>query len=131
MKEKHRGPAPAIGGSSLLVIFSVLCLTVFALLSLSTVLAEKRLADASAQAVQDYYAADLRAEQIFADLRAGVTVDGVQREGDIFRYSCPVTEAQTLEVELKQEADGWRICRWQVVAHSGPVSEALPVWNGK
>ena len=131
MKERHRASAPAIGGSALLVIFAVLCLTVFALLSLSTVLAEKRLADASVQAVLDYYEADLQAETVFARLKAGETVDAVQVEGDTFRYSCPVTEQQTLEVELKKEADGWRVCRWQVIAHSGPVSETLPVWNGK
>ena len=44
MKRKQSISIPAFGGSSLLVIFAVLCLTVFALLSLSTVQAEKRLA---------------------------------------------------------------------------------------
>ena len=49
--KKERVAVPAIGGSSLLVIFAVLCLTVFALLSLSTVQAGDRLSDASADAV--------------------------------------------------------------------------------
>ena len=49
----HFSP-PAVGGVSLLVVFAVLCLTVFALLSLTTVRADVRLADASAQAVSDY-----------------------------------------------------------------------------
>ena len=48
MKRNHSISTPTVGGSSLLVIFAVLCLTVFALLSLSTVQAEKRMADASA-----------------------------------------------------------------------------------
>ena len=38
---------PALGGASLLVIFAVLALTVFALLSLSTVRADVRLGDAT------------------------------------------------------------------------------------
>ena len=61
---------PAVGGISLLVVFAVLCLTVFALLSLSTVRADARLSEASAQAVADYYAADCQAQEILAQLRA-------------------------------------------------------------
>ena len=69
-KQEHFSPA-AVGGSSLLVIFAVLCLTVFALLSLSSVQAERRLADAATQAVVDYHEADLRAEEILARLNGG------------------------------------------------------------
>ena len=84
--KKNRGPAvPAIGGSSLLVIFSVLCLTIFSLLSFSTALAEKRTADASAQAVTNYYEADLAAERIFARLRAGEQVGNVQVKENSYR----------------------------------------------
>ena len=131
MKRNAKASVPAIGANSLLVIFAVLCLTVFALLSLSTVLAEKRLADASAQTVQAYYAADLQAEEIFARLRMGEKVDGVQTDGTHFFYSCPVTAHQMLEVELEKEDDGWRVCRWQVIAQSEPISETLPVWDGR
>ena len=53
-REKERFSTPAAGGTSLLVVFAVLCLTVFALLSLATVQADERLAMASAQAVKDY-----------------------------------------------------------------------------
>ena len=52
MDKKHRFSFPAVGGSSLLVIFAVLCLTVFALLGLSTVQAGQRLSNASAEAVE-------------------------------------------------------------------------------
>ena len=59
-KQDSFSPA-AVGGCSLLVIFAVLCLMVFALLSLSSVQAERRLADAATQSVLDYYEADLQA----------------------------------------------------------------------
>lgn len=130
MKKKQHFSMPAIDGSSLLVIFAVLCLTVFSLLSLSTVLAEKRMADASAEGIRAYYAADLQAEQIFARLRAEETVSGVQTDGNSYRYSCPVTDNQVLEVELQKDGENWQICRWQVIAGTQPPSEALPVWNG-
>lgn len=129
--KKERISPPAIGGSSLLVIFAVLCLTVFALLSLSTVQAEKRRADAAAEAVTDYYAADLQAQEVFARLRAGETVSGVQVDGNLYRYSCTISQHQVLEVALEKEEDTWHICRWQVRAVSEKISEDLPVWNGK
>ena len=46
MRERMRegkNPAPMVGGSSLLVIFAVLCLTVFAMLSLTQAQADRRL----------------------------------------------------------------------------------------
>ena len=51
MDKQRKFQAPMVGGSSLLVIFAVLCLTVFALLGFSTVQADRRLADASIAAV--------------------------------------------------------------------------------
>ena len=131
MKKHHQFATPAIGGSALLVMFAVLCLTVFALLSLSTVQAEKRMADAAVQNVCDYYEADLEAEKIFARLRNGETVSGVQTDGNTYRYHCMITENQLLNVELREDEDGWKVCLWQVVARSRPISETLPVWNGK
>lgn len=64
MDDPRRFTPPAVGGSSLLVIFAVLCLTIFALLGLGTVQADQRLSDASAEAVYGYYAADCQAEAI-------------------------------------------------------------------
>ena len=131
MKQEQRFSVPAVGAGALLVVFAVLCLTVFSLLSLSTAQAEKRMADAAVESVQDYYAADLQAERIFARLRAGEQVSEVQHDGNIFRYRCPVSENQILEAEVKQKSDGWQVCRWQVVSSSRPISETLPVWNGQ
>lgn len=128
MKQKF-SPA-AIGGSSLLVIFAVLCLTVFALLSVSTVMAEKRLADASAEAVTAYYRADTAAEEIFARLRDGEEVPEVSQDGEYYRYQCPISANQQLEVTLRQTAQGWTVQRWQAVAYPDPITEDLQVWDG-
>ena len=108
-------PAPiAVGSTSLLVCFAVLCLTVFALLTLSTVQADCRLSDKSCQASAMYYAADTQAETIFAQLRSGQVPDSVRVEGNRYFYSCPLGESQVLAVELEQVAGNqWRILRWQ------------------
>ena len=84
MRTREKFSPPVVGGSSLLVIFAVLCLTVFALLGLSTVQADQRLSDASAKAVSDYYGADTQAEQIFAQLRSGQVPQGVAVSGDTY-----------------------------------------------
>ena len=131
MKRREKIAAPAVGGSSLLVAFAVLCLTVFALLALTTARAEKRLSDQAAQAVADYYRADLEAERIFARLRAGESVPGVQEEQGIYRYHCPVSRNQTLWVELGRSGDCWRVIRWQTTASSEEINQNLPVWDGK
>lgn len=107
---------PMVGGSSLLVIFAVLCLTVFTLLALGTVQADTRLSDASVKAVSDYYAADLQAEEIFARLRSGEHPECVLTENNQYFYSCPISDTQKLEVILQCTDQYWTILRWQAVS---------------
>lgn len=130
MKKQSKISIPAVGGVSLLVIFAVLCMTVFALLSLSTAQAEKRAADAAAQAVTQYYAADLQAQEIFARLKTGQSVSGVQEEENRFSYRCVISEHQVLAVELECADGNWRVLRWQVIADAETENGTLPVWDG-
>ena len=94
MNKEDRFSPPAVGGISLLVAFAVLCLTVFALLSLSTVQAQKRLSDASHKAVGEYYAADSEALRILALLRSGEAVPEVSYSDGIYSYNCPISGTQ-------------------------------------
>ena len=130
--DNHKIRPPLIGGSSLLVVFAVLCLTVFALLGFSTVLADKRLSDASASAVANYYDADLQAEMILAQLRNGDVPEGVEEENGIYSYACPVSDTQELQVAVCIEGTTWKILRWKTVSTAVWGEEApLPVWDGK
>lgn len=130
MKKQETFSPPAVGGSSLLVIFAVLCLTVFALLSLSSVQAERRLADAAVQSVTDYYKADLQAEAVFARLRSGETVDGVQEKDGIYEFEIPISHRQTLAVRLQRDGEHWTILLWQAVTVEGEPDDTLDVWKG-
>ena len=128
---KHRFEAPVVGGGSLLVIFAVLCLTVFALLGLSAVQANQRLSDISAEAVADYYAADCEAEKIFAALRGGDLPAEVAVDGDIYSYTCPIRTSQELQVELRLADGDWEILRWQAVSNEQEHEEEfLSLWDG-
>ena len=129
--DERRSSPPAVGGSSLLVIFAVLCLTVFALLGLSAVQANGRLSDVSAQAVSGYYTADCQAEAILAQLRQGRQPPGVARQGDVFAYSCPISDTQSLEVRVRLEGDSWTVLRWQAVSTTQwEAEEGLDLWSG-
>ena len=130
MKKQEKLSVPATGGASLLVIFAVLCLVIFALLSLNTVLAERRISESSAQAAADWYAADLEAQEVFARLRTGERVSGVVQTGQAYSYGVSVSEHQTLLVTLKETDDGWEVLSWYAVAHPEDGNTALPVWQG-
>lgn len=135
-EEKRRFSPPAVGGSSLLVIFAVLCLTVFAMLSMSTVLADGRLSETSAKSVKDYYAADVMAETVLSSLRSGEVPEGVTLSEDmIAKYSCPISDTQALEVEIVFDGslgDDYKILKWQsVYTADWRPNNKINVWTGK
>ncbi len=124
MKDKERILLPAIGGSSLLVIFAVLCLTIFALLGLGTVQAGGRLSDASMEAVQAYYAADCEAEARLAALRAAHSTG-------LWSYQVPVTETQALAVTVSIQGDSYEILQWQLTPTiQWENDDSITVWDG-
>ena len=133
MKRKDRDSVgtPPLGGSSLLVIFAVLCLVVFALLSLTTVQAERRLSDDAKEMAQAYYRADLQAQEIFARLRSGEELEDVRVEENRYAYACKMADNQHLIVELEKRGDSWKILRWQCVAQEQAIDDTLPVWDGE
>lgn len=132
MRDKKTSGLPVVGVSSLLTAFAVLCLTVFALLSVATVQADLRLGGTVRQAVVDYYAADCSAQQILTRLRAGEQVAGVEWNADCCRFTCRVGgEERQLAVEVLLDGTDYEIMQWQVrSAGEWTSNESLPVWNG-
>ena len=132
MKDKKSMTPPVVGASSLLVIFAVLCLTIFALLSISTVQANGRLSDHAANAVMNYYEADAQAERILAELRAGEMPEGVTKEGNLYSYQCEISDTQVLVVQIMLEGKEHTVLRWQVVSDiDWQADDRRPVWNGE
>lgn len=131
MRTRESVSPPVVGGSSLLVIFAVLCLTVFALLGLSTVQADRRLSDASAEAVRAYYAADVQAEKILAQLREGQVPQGVAVNGEFYAYVCPISDTQELQVQLRCSDGTWEVLEWKAVSTaSWETDDTITVWDG-
>ena len=132
MKKSMKITPPTVGASSLLVIFAVLCLTVFALLSISTVQADGRLGDKTQAAVYGYYDADCEAEVILAHLRAGEIPTGVAQKDGVYSYACRISPTQMLIVEVTVAGADYTIHRWQAVSITQwQADERIPVWTGK
>ncbi len=129
-KKKEALSLPGMGGSALLTIFAVLCLTMLALLSVGTVQAERRLSEAAAESARAYYAADLEAQEIYARLRSGEAVPGVREEENRLMYTVSISQTQTLVVTLERRGEIWQVLRWQTLAHPEEPGETLTLWDG-
>ena len=129
---KTRDAIPTVGGSSLLVIFSVLCLTVFALLSMSTVKGDTNLSQKSSEAIVNYYAADSKAEEVLAQIRNGKVPAGVTQDGNKYSYNCEINDTSVLCVELTADGSEYKITRWQAVSTlDWQPDTSITVWDGE
>ncbi len=129
--EKKSFRFPVTGVSSLLIIFSVLCMTVFAMLSVSTANADDRLSQKAAQSVTDYYAADSQAEKIIAALRSGSVPEGVTADGDTYTFTCPASDSLELQVSVIISGSDYEIVRWQMVSTAHwQNDDSLNLWEG-
>lgn len=133
-----RSSGIGVGGASIVMVFSILCLTIFAVLTLVTASNELALSTRAAAAVTDYYAADSLAVEIYDVLRASDAVPqsalGIKvyaQAEDCIRYIVPVDGNQELCVLLRREGEDLRILEWSV--HStgewNPFDRIF-VWDG-
>lgn len=144
MSKKKSALGMNVGSASIVMIFAVLCLTVFSTLSLVTAHHEQNLAQKSAQAVQQYYQADWRCEtryqEILQQLQEGVRPEELcdavvtpWQAGYRIRYAEPIDDQQQLEVCLYYDP-GKKIIieQWNAVANTEwEYSENIAVWNGE
>ncbi len=131
-----------IGGGTLLLLFSVLILIIFALLTLSTARREATLTEKRQVAVEDYYRADSRAADLATALlsrwREGdvpATLEDIiitDEGGEIYAYLCPIDNRRAISVRLRLSEEGMTILSWKT-AEIAPWTpdESLDVWGGE
>ena len=130
MKKTSSAGLSTPGACTLLVIFAVLCIYIFAILSLSETLAGGRLADATASSISNYYSADSEAEAVLSELRSGKVPESVINTDGIYSYSCPISDTSAIEVEVKIDDDSYEILKWQqVYTAAWEPDESIEVWN--
>lgn len=120
------------GAVSLVMIFCVLCLVVFSVLTLATADREYRLSEMTAQSAADYYRADYEATVIAAALRNGTNLDAeIYWEGDTASFRLPIGDSLSLDVAVSVSGGTCEILRWQTVySGSWEPDEYLNLWTG-
>ena len=117
-----------VGSASIILVFAVLCLTVFSLITFVVAGNDKVLVDAESRFVLGYYEADALAERVLTELlKAGVdktpeTVLGLEIGYDwdmdlmanVYYYSCPLSDEKELFVRLAIHYDSYDILSWQM-----------------
>lgn len=142
-----------IGASSLILIFIVLCMATFGLLSLSSAQGDLKLARRNAEAVMGYYEADNQGQRWLRDVdrvlqeEMGKGQDSSQcslkikdrlgelydRENGLISTDIPMNRGQSLRIELVLMCGEKRyeIKSWYVYdSEEYEIDNAMPVWDG-
>ena len=136
MNQRSGGGGAHIGGASILMVFVSLCLTTFATLAMVSASASFRLSERVAEASDNYFAADSRAEEILAEIssivRSGdraaaarfrdMDLDFIQPHPGIWiiNYTVPIDRARTLHVGIEIDERNLNITSWRVEASYVP-----------
>ena len=122
------------GAVSLVMIFCVLCLAVFSVLTLATADREAKLSEMTARNAAEYYQADYAATAIAAALSKGgplpADVDVVW-DGNTASFRLPMGESLGLDVAISVRGGSYEILRWQTVyTGSWEPNDYLELWDG-
>ena len=139
--KKQTYPPVNMGISLMLVTFLVLCMMIFAVLSVSSALKDYQYSQKNAQRTSAYYDANNTAEEILAALYEKVPAkasDGLSIQGipisvteSILEYTVPISDAESLYVVLEKPSFGkpeYTILTWKQIPTQGWTgSQTLPV----
>ena len=120
------------GAVSLVMIFCILCLVIFSVLTYVTADRERRLSEKTAQNAEDYYKADRDATVIVSHLQNGTNLDvEIDWNGDKASFLLPVGDSLGLDVEVSVHGGACEILRWQTVyTGSWEPDQFLDLWEG-
>jgi len=132
-----------VGSASIVLVFAVLCLTIFSLITFVVAGNDKALVDAKVHLVSGYYEADALAEQILVDiLKADAvpeTIRGVdiysewneELETDTTYFFCSVSDIKALYVNFVIRDDSFDILSWRMWdTDEWEFDDSLNVWSG-
>ncbi|MCL2772122.1 MAG: hypothetical protein FWD71_02125 [Oscillospiraceae bacterium] len=140
---KNASRAVNAGGAIIIIIFVILCLTIFGLLSFMTAFADKKLADKNLNNIEQYYSADSEAEKKLAQIynavlsvpdmldttgiNSALDFDASVAESDSginVSYTTPMSDIQAIssKIEFYYNASNnklaYKITEWKVVLTS-------------
>ena len=128
-EKKYSYPPINIGTSFMLVIFILLCMVIFAVLSLSNALKDYDYTQQRANRTKAYYEACNEAEEIYAKIEIENHTE------DSIEYSIPISEKEYLQVTLKRRSDtenNYYIDSWlQISTQEWTANPTLPVLGSR
>ena len=132
-----------IGSASIVLVFAVLCLAIFAVISLVPAMTEQTLIERELSLVNSFYAADTLAEKVLAEIIVADEIPTSVRGIDVFAdwdwelmaevvsFSTPVTDTRELSVTVKIGDDSYEILAWHMVDIGlWEIDDFLNVWQG-
>ena len=128
---KFSYPPIHVGVSLLLVVFLVLCMVIFSVLSLSGALKDYKYSEKNAIRTTEYYEANNLAEEKLAEIGRSMSADAA---GTI-EFTVPINESKLLLVILEVhpgETPGYQILTWkQISTADWTGDQTLPVLGTK
>ena len=129
-----------IGSSSLILIFIVLCLVTFSVLSLGNAKREDALSSRSADSVREYYRADAAGEAFLQLADQALLKDDknslmpyLQSASGTYCTDVAMNAGQALRVELALdwEQKTYQVLSWKVYHQEDyEIDQSIPVWSG-
>lgn len=131
--KKTSYPPVTIGVSFMLVIFLILSMVIFAVLSFSTAQKDYNYSQKYAALTTEYYTASAKAEEKLAEIDQEIK-NGEITESTI-EFTVPINDSKILQVVLKvhpEQSDRYTITTWkQITTTTWEGDESLPVLGSK
>ena len=138
------GKGIGVGSASIMLIFTVLCLTVFSMISYTVAANDKILIESGTDLVLKYYEADSLAESILAEIIVSEfvpdSVFGIEIYShfdfdyfaEVASFYCPITDSTDLYVNAVIYEDSYDILSWRMVNEEEWIPDmTLNVWDGE
>ena len=132
-----------VGSASIVLVFAVLSLTVFSLITYVVASNDKALVVAEAQLVKGFYEADSLSERIVAEILASdyipASIQGIDIEhywdmyldAEVVEFTCPVSDKKALYVRFAAREDSHDILTWRMYdTDEWDFNDRLNVWLG-
>jgi len=132
-----------VGSASIVLVFAVLCLTIFSLITYVVAGNDKALVDARISLVTEYYKADALAEEIVVNILASDMIPDEVLGVDIFTrfdeglgvdtvyFFCEISDIKALYINLVIRDDSYDILSWRLYDTDEWVFDgSMNVWTG-
>lgn len=124
MREKKEGISVGIGMSTFMMIFTVLCLTIFATLTYLQAKHNLEETDQIIEASQAYYDADHTATSIYKSLKTNysntefLVENNITKQENEYSYVVQISDTRELQVTILENEGKLKIEKWQEIAKS-------------